>query len=63
MDHVLVAQVVGFLCELGVFLRSKNNLRQAFAIAQVNENNAAVIARDIYPAGKRDLLADVGLAN
>jgi hypothetical protein len=48
--------------ELSVFLGPKNNLGQAFPIAQVNENNTAVIARDIYPPGKRDLLADICLA-
>jgi hypothetical protein len=37
-------------------------LRQAFAIAEVNENYATVIARNVYPAGKRDLLADVAFA-
>src|SRR5436189_2774584 len=50
------------LRKLGVFLRSKHNLRQAFAIAEINENYAAMIARDIYPAGQCDLSADIALA-
>jgi len=62
-SYIFAPQGVRLPRKLRIFLRPKNHLRQPFAIAQVNENNAAVIARDIYPAGKRDLLADVGLAN
>ena len=47
------------LRKLGVFFRPKDNLRQPFVIAQINEDDAAVIARDMHPAGKRDLLTDV----
>src|SRR5438105_486737 len=43
--------------ELGVFLRAKHDLGQAFSIPQVDENHAAVIARDMEPTGKRRLLA------
>jgi hypothetical protein len=37
--------------ELRVFFRPKDNLRQTFAITQIDENDAAMIARNIYPAG------------
>jgi hypothetical protein len=50
------------LRKLRIFLRPKNNLGQPFAVAQINENHPAVIARNIYPAGKCDVLADVSLA-
>jgi hypothetical protein len=48
--------------KLGVFLRPKHDLRQAFAIPEINENYPAVIAGNIYPPGQCDLSADVGLA-
>ena len=59
LDHVLTAQSMRFPGEFGVFLWTKNNLSQPFAIAQINEDHPAMIARDIYPAGKRDLPTDV----
>src|SRR5207249_2518423 len=59
LDHVLAPQSMRFPGEFGVFLWTKNNLSQPFAIAQINEDHAAMIARDIYPAGKRDLPADI----
>jgi hypothetical protein len=49
------------LRKLRIFLRPKNNLGQPFAVTQINENHPAVIARDIYPACKRDFAADVCL--
>ena len=55
-------QRVCFLRQLRVFLRPKNNLGQPFAIAQINENYPAMVARDIHPACKRDLLARVTFA-
>ena len=45
---------------LGIFLRAKDNLGQSFAIAQIDENDAAMIAPHMDPAGQRDLLSDVG---
>jgi hypothetical protein len=50
------------LRKLRIFLRPKHDLRQAFAIAEINENYSAVIACDINPPGQRDLPADVALA-
>jgi hypothetical protein len=37
-------------------------LCQTFAIAQIDENDAAMIAHNIYPTGKRDLPADIAFA-
>ena len=49
------------LREFRVFLRAKDNLGQPFAISQIDENDAAMVARN-YPAGERDVPADIGLA-
>ena len=38
----------------GIFFRAKNNLGQTFAIAQIDKNHAAMIARHMHPAGKRN---------
>ena len=62
LNHILAAQTVGLLRDRCIFFGPKHNLRQTFAIAQIDKNHAAVIARDVHPAGKRDLLADVGFA-
>src|SRR5437588_567194 len=62
LNDVFAAQCMRLLCKLGIFLRPKHDLRQAFAIAEINENYTAVIACDIYPTGERDLPADVCLA-
>jgi hypothetical protein len=48
--------------KFGIFLRSKHDLRQAFAIAEINKDYPAVIARDIYPPGQCDLPANIALA-
>ena len=48
------------LRDLRIFFRAKNNLREPFAVAQIDENDAAMIALRMHPAGERDLLADIG---
>src|SRR5438067_4850080 len=62
LNHVFTAQCMRLPCQLGVFLRPKHDLCQAFAIAEINENDSAMIAGDIYPTGQRDLPANVALA-
>ena len=62
LNHIFAAQRVRLLCKLGIFLRAKNHLSQSFAVAQINENHAAVIAGDVHPSGKRDLPADIAFA-
>jgi hypothetical protein len=44
------------------FPPGENHLSQSFAVAQINENHAAVIAGDVHPSGKRDLPADIAFA-
>ena len=46
-------------CNLGMFLGPEDDLGDAFAVAQIDENDAAVVAAGIDPAGKGDGLADV----
>ena len=60
LDHVLAAQSVRSFGDLRMFLGTKDDLRQTFAIAQVDEDDAAMVAPRIHPAGERDGLVDVG---
>jgi len=62
LNNIFAAQRVRLLCKLRVFLGAKNYLSQSFAVAQINENHAPVIAHDVYPSGKRDLSADIAFA-
>ena len=51
--HELVAHGFGKREHLGP-VRVANDLRQAFAIAQVDEDHAAVVAATVSPAAKGD---------
>ncbi len=44
---------------LGQIRRVKNRLRAAFAVANINKDQAAQVAPGMDPAGKRDRLPDV----
>ena len=55
-------QMMRFSCELGVFLRPENNLGEPFAVAQINEDDAAVIAENMHPAGEHGADANVAFA-
>ena len=48
------------LCHLCIFFRSKDDLRETFAIAQINKHDAAMIPSHRDPAGQFDLTANVG---
>jgi hypothetical protein len=37
-----------------MFLWPKDNLRETFAVAKIDENNAAVIPAGVYPPGEGD---------
>ena len=50
-------RLLGHLC---IFFRSKNDLREAFAIAQINEHDAAMIPAHRDPAGQFNLAVDIG---
>ena len=56
-DHVLGAQPLGLAKHRGR-IRIEDHLQQALAIAQIDENDAAVVAAAMHPAGDRDLLSD-----
>jgi hypothetical protein len=55
----LVADRFGDLEHLGT-VRVADDLGQAFAVAQVDEDDAAVVAATVSPAAQGDLLADEG---
>ena len=53
LDDELIAQLAGFLEHLGG-IGIENDLQQPFPIAQIDEDDAAVIATPMDPAGNRD---------
>ena len=60
LDHVLGAQRFAFVDDrLRRIGRVEHDLRHAVAIAQVDEQTAAVVAVAVDPAAKRDFLANV----
>jgi hypothetical protein len=62
LNNIFMPEVMSFLGELGVLFRPKNDLRQAFAISQIDEDHPAMIAPDMDPAGESGRGADVLLA-
>jgi siroheme synthase len=44
LDDILIAQTVGGFGDRGVLLRTEDDLGHAFAVAQVDEDDAAVVA-------------------
>ena len=46
-----------------VFFRTKHDLGQSLAVAQVDEDDTPVVAGRIHPATERDGLADVLFAD
>ena len=60
-DDVLVAQgTADFVGGLGVGM--KNGLGDAFAVAEIDKDDAAVVAVGVDPAGQGDLAADFGFS-
>src|SRR6476661_2051932 len=59
-DHVLGPQVVGARVRLGGCLRVEDELQQAGAVAQVDEDQTAVVAAPVDPTGDTDLVAGAG---
>jgi hypothetical protein len=57
-EHKLVAQRFG-VAEHGCIVGIENHLQHTFLVAQVDKDDAAVIATTIYPATDADLLIDV----
>ena len=60
--HELVAQALGFREDRGG-AGVKHDLQQPLTIAQIDENDSAVIAPAVHPAGHGDLLAEQLLVN
>ncbi len=61
-QHVLGAQNVGAGVGLCVLRRAEHDLGQALAVAQVDEDEPAVVAPELHPAHEADLGVDVFLA-
>ena len=59
-DDGLGLQVGGLGAEAGVVLGVELDLREAFAVAQIDEDNPAVVADGINPAQERDSRAEIG---
>ena len=55
------AQLPGELVRLLGDVRLEDDLGEALAVAQVDEDRAAVVAAVLHPAEEHHLLADVGL--
>ncbi len=61
-DHELVAQPLGLLEHLRQ-VRVEHHLQQPLAIAHVDEDDPAMVAPPVHPAGHRDVLAEELLVN
>ena len=48
-DHRLRLQMRGLLADRRICLRVKHHLRDAFAVAQIDKENPAVVADGIHP--------------
>jgi ribosomal protein S18 acetylase RimI-like enzyme len=57
MQAELVAHRFGVLEDIGA-VRVAHHLDQAFAVAQVDEDHAAVVAATVHPAAQADGLAE-----
>jgi hypothetical protein len=62
LETVLIAAVVGRRKDLGA-VRIANDLNKTFAIAEVNEDHAAVVAATVGPTVEGHSLADEGLVD
>ena len=58
-DHVLVAQLAGAGLELGAGLGLEDDLGDAVAVAQVDEDQAAEVAPGVHPAVQDDGISHV----
>ena len=56
-EHVLAAQALGLGEHLGA-VRIEHDLQQPLAVAQVDEDHAAVVTATVHPTGDADLAAD-----
>ena len=59
LEHEFAAHVFGDLEHVGT-VRIADDLGQAFAVAQVDEDDAAMVAAAMRPAGEGDDLIDMG---
>ena len=62
LNHIFGTQAVRLFRHVGIFFRTEHNLGQAFAVAQIDENDPAMIATDGDPAGEFHFAIDIGFA-
>ena len=62
LNNVLAPESMGHRGRIGMCLGTKDNLRDAVAIAKVNENDATVVAAGIHPTAKSDTRSGVRFA-
>ncbi len=55
-NHKFTAQPLGFLEDFGR-IRVEHDLQQPFPVAQIDENDSAVVPAAVYPSRDRDFLA------
>ena len=58
-DDILTAQFMRFFGGLGMFLGTKNNLCDPFPVAEVDEDESAMVAARGHPAAESDFVAGV----
>ena len=61
-QHIFIAHAFG-CCKEFRCVRVADDLQQAVAVAQIDENHATVVAAAVHPAGNGDLLADQRLVD
>ena len=61
-DHVFGAQHLGLGVQFGAAVGVKDDLRDAIAVAQMNEEHAAQIAAAMHPSHQQGGLAHIGSA-
>ena len=63
VDHRLGLQVLQLLSQIRIIMRLQLDLRDAFAVTQIDKDDPALVADCIHPAGQRRRGADVSLGD
>ena len=62
LDHILIPQRVRQRGDFRILLGMEYALRQSFAVPQVDEDHAAMVAGGVHPTDEGDSQVDVGVA-
>jgi hypothetical protein len=60
LDDIFISQGVCGAGSVWAFFGAKHDLGASFAVSEIDEDDASVVARRIDPAGQGDFLTDVG---